>query len=98
MTSDIEREDPEWCKLSQKWLEIRHQMHLLEAEEKTLRDAIIQLAGDQNVTGGGLRVKRLTRKGLVQYAQIPELQNVDLEKYRKEPLTVWHLQPLTKKK
>jgi putative phage-type endonuclease len=34
----------------------------------------------------GLRINRLEKKGLVQYKNIPELQGVDLNKYRGDPI------------
>lgn len=35
---------------------------------------------------GGVRILRSGRKGAIEYAKIPELQGVDLEKYRKPPV------------
>jgi hypothetical protein len=34
--------------------------------------------------GVGVRVAKLTRRGSVEYEKIPELENVDLNAYRKE--------------
>lgn len=92
----MNREDKEWTDASQKWLDIHRQLEVLQAEEKALREVLIQIADSQNVTGGGIRLIRSLRKGNIQYAQIPELQNVDLEKYRKEPVEIWRLLPSDK--
>jgi YqaJ-like viral recombinase domain len=89
----VHREDAVWKETSQKWLSIHSQLEALKSEEKKLREALIQMAGTQNVTGGGIKLSRSLRKGSVQYSQIPELQKVDLEKYRKEPLEIWRLLP-----
>ena len=86
-----QRKDPEWTEISKKWLDIHRQMQVLEMEEKALRELLIQMAGVENVTGGGVRITRSIRKGSIQYSQIPELQNVDLEKYRKESTEIWTL-------
>ena len=94
----IHREDETWKEVSQQWLNIHAQMKSLEAEESRLRELLIQLAGSQNATGGGIKLTRSLRKGNIQYAQIPELRNVDLEKYRKEPMETWRLLPTDKKK
>lgn len=87
----VNREDKEWTETTQKWLNIHGQLETLEEEEKKLRETLIQMAGGQNVMGGDVRLTRSLRKGNVNYAQIPELQNIDLEKYRKEPIEVWRL-------
>ncbi len=94
----VKREDLEWAEVSKQWLEVHQKMQVLENEEKALREVLIQMAGVQNVTGGGVRLTRSLRKGNVQYGQIPELQNIDLEKYRKEPMEIWRLLPSDKKK
>ena len=96
-TPYAQREDQQWVDVSKKWLELHRQMKALESEEKSLREALIQMAGVENVTGGGVRITRSMRKGSIQYRQIPELQNVDLEKYRKEPTEIWTLLPSDKK-
>lgn len=92
-----QREDSDWTDISKKWLDIHLQIKTLEREEKTLREVLIQMAGVENVTGGGVRITRSMRKGSIQYGQIPELQNIDLEKYRKEPTEVWTLLPSVRK-
>lgn len=86
----VNREDEAWLETSQKWLQLHQQLEALKKEEKILRETLIQMADAQNVVRGGLRVMCSVRKGTIQYDQIPELQNVDLEKYRKEPTKVWH--------
>lgn len=93
----VQREDDEWTKISQKWLNIHRQLKSLEDEEKTLRGALIQMTENKNVTGGGIKLTRSLRKGNVQYHQIPELKDIDLEKYRKEPSEVWRLTAMNEK-
>lgn len=90
---DMKREDEQWVEISHKWLTIHREIAIMEAEERALREMLIQMAGTQNVTGGGVRLTRSLRKGSIQYSQIPELEQVDLEKYRKEPVEMWRLVP-----
>lgn len=87
----IDRLDEEWTQVSQKWLKIHQQLVDLEQEEKALRDELIQMSNNQNTKGGGITLTRTVRKGTVQYNLIPELKNIDLEKFRKEPAEVWRL-------
>lgn len=89
----VNRDDETWKETSRKWLNIHRQLESLESEEKSVREALIQMAGSQNAIGGGVRLTRSLRRGNVQYAQIPELQNIDLEKYRKEHIEIWRLSP-----
>lgn len=93
----VNREDEKWQETAQKWLAIRSQIEALECEEKKLRDALIEMADSQNAIGCGIRLTRSLRKGNVNYSQIPELINVDLERYRKEPIEVWRLSTTSSK-
>ena len=47
------------------------------------RRKVLELVGDRNIVYGDYSIKHLERKGVVNYDQIPELKNVDLDKYRK---------------
>jgi hypothetical protein len=87
----VHRDDEEWKEISKQWLNTHRQLETLEQDEKKLRETLIQMAGAQNTSGGGIRLTRSLRNGNVQYTQIPELKDVDLEKYRKEPTEVWRL-------
>ena len=87
----VNHEDEEWLQTSKKWLDIQSQIESLENQEKGLREHLISLADGKNSQGGGLRISRSMRKGTVQYSQIPQLKEVDLEKYRKGPSEVWRL-------
>ena len=87
----VYHEDEEWSLTSKKWLDIQSQIESLENQEKGLREHLISLADGKNSQGGGLRISRSMRKGTVQYSQIPQLKEVDLEKYRKGPSEVWRL-------
>jgi hypothetical protein len=41
--------------------------------------------------GGGIELQRITKKGSIEYDNIPELDFVDLEKYRKESSEYWKI-------
>lgn len=61
------------------------------AAEKALKTAREKLIGicKKSTRGCGVSVTKTTRAGAVQYDKIPELNGVDLSKYRKKPTTVW---------
>lgn len=91
--NEYKNEDSEWREVSKKWLVLQQQIKNLEEEEKQVRQTLITMANGENVSGGGVRLTKLVRKGNIQYDQIPELRMVDLEKYRKAPIEVWRLLP-----
>lgn len=56
-----------------------------ERIEKEERSRLQEYAKNGSVRGCGVRVMKLIRQGNVDYSSIPELKNVDLNKYRKKP-------------
>src|SRR6185437_1551437 len=82
----IVRQDPIWLEMASKWRELRSKSKALENEEKSLREELLKLTGSMNCQGGGLRVNKVVRKGNIKYNAIPELKQVDLERYR-DPIT-----------
>lgn len=85
----VQRNDDVWNTTAKKYLECQAKIKELEAEAKALKETMVSMAGDSNVMGGGLSLSKSVRKGHIEYAKVPELQNVDLEAYRKESITVW---------
>lgn len=67
----------------------------LEAQEKQLKaveeelKAYAKRSGKTALKGFGATVTQVTRQGNVEYRKIPELQGVDLEKYRGKSTTYW---------
>ena len=71
------------------WHEAKKMLAHWEATEKKLADALKEnpKVKDQRIKCGNFRVNKITRKGNVQYAKIPELAGVDLEPYRAKSST-----------
>lgn len=64
------------------------------AQLKAVEDQIKNYAktsGLDSLTCNGIAIKKIERKGAVDYAKIPELHEVDLEQYRKKPTTYWSI-------
>lgn len=61
-----------------------------EEKESNLKKALIERVGHKAQIGN-YTLNKSERKGAVQYDKIDLLRNVDLEKYRKAPSTVWSL-------
>jgi putative phage-type endonuclease len=81
----------EWETMAKEWKETNEQLKALTAKEKEYRQALITLACDGNATGAGIKLTKSIRKGTVDYSRIPELEGVDLDQYRKDPVVAWRL-------
>lgn len=84
-------ENPEWLDAASQWKQVSAQLSSLEKEEERLRQQLISLCQNQSSIGGGLRVSRILRKGSIDYAKVPQLQGINLEKYRKKPVECWKI-------
>lgn len=83
--------DASWnakAELLVQYKQLRKQYELLEA--KTLKE-LIALSNDDVAYGNGFFLTYDLRKGNVDYSSIPELQNIDLDKYRKPSYKAWTL-------
>lgn len=85
------KEDDIWHATASQWLSISKELQALEKKEKELRELLISQSHNTSSMGGGVRVSRIVRKGNVDYAKIPELQSVNLERYRKNPIETWRI-------
>jgi putative phage-type endonuclease len=70
---------------------IREKIKNLQKIEEYLEEQIFSECKDESCRIGKWRILRCTRKGAIKYKDIPELENVDLEKHRGEPVTFWKI-------
>jgi putative phage-type endonuclease len=84
-------EGAEWERQASEWKEINEAIKKLEKKEEELRQGLIDLARNQSVIGSGVRLTRYFKKGSVDYSAIPELKEVDLEKYRKSAIEAYRI-------
>ncbi|MFW9875232.1 MAG: lambda-exonuclease family protein [Candidatus Thorarchaeota archaeon] len=75
-----------WIELSEKWKVINKNLKSIEKQEKDLRKQLIKIAEKRNSIGNDIQLTFSAKKGNINYDEIPELKNVDLEKYRKSPV------------
>lgn len=80
-----------WARVAHEWKNTHFQLRELEAQEKMLRDTIISMSGKKNSIGGGIKVTRSLRKGNIDYQSIPELKEVIIDKYRKNPVESYRI-------
>lgn len=68
---------------------IRKRKKADEVREKEILAELVKLAGEKDASIHGRPLTKVERKGNVQYAKIPELEGVDLEKYRGKDSVFW---------
>lgn len=85
------RNDIAWMKAAISWEEAQTELEAAKIKENTFRDILIELAGNKNSIGQGVRVQRVVRKGAIDYKAVPQLKDVDLEKYRKDTMESWRI-------
>ncbi len=87
----IERDDDLWKHVAERYTMISQKRKELEKEEEELKTQLISMSDAKNCRGYGVSVSSYKRKGSVQYDKIPELQSIDLDKYRSEEKTMYRV-------
>lgn len=87
----LEKDDDIWRAASLAWMECHDELQTLKAREEELRETLIALSRHSNAVGAGLKLSRVIRKGPIDYQSIPELKDLDLEKYRKPIIESWRI-------
>lgn len=84
-----EREDLEWCELESRYIDLYNQEKALQKEKEVLSSQLKMLSGGASVIGKKIILTRYFNKGSIRYSDVPELKNVDLDKYRGPEIEVW---------
>jgi len=71
--------------------EILIQKKALEEREKVLKEKLIAKCDGRATQGTRLRFTPYERQGTVDYSKIEALKGIDLDKYRKPPITAWRI-------
>ncbi len=85
------KDDFGWMMLCNEWRSVQKAKKQILEREEQIRKEIIESSQDQNCYGSGIKVKKVIKKGCIDYSKIFELSNVDLEQYRKESTTYWKI-------
>jgi putative phage-type endonuclease len=56
----------------------------IEQEEEIARKKLIEISNNENVKGNIFKLKKIHRKGSIDYSKVEELNGIDLEKYRSQ--------------
>lgn len=83
---DIEHKtDADWIRVATEWRTCTALLKELIELEAMLREEIIALANEKNCSGAGIEVKKVSRKGVIDYDAAAKDMCVDFERYRKKP-------------
>jgi hypothetical protein len=92
-TIDLIERDAKWARVAEQAFKAKRQRVMYEALEQRLFNELKALSENQSSYAGRWAYVASYRVGIVDYASIPQLMGIDLDAYRKEPITVWQLQP-----
>lgn len=80
---------PEWKKHAERITLLRREIKSLQKEEKLILENLISVCDQGRATGCGISLNKIKRKGSIDYKIIPELEGVEVEKYRKKGSEYW---------
>lgn len=90
----ILREDDLWLNTVEELFQVRLQLSgydkLLE-KERNLKEMLQHLSMNKECRGGGIKLKKISRKGFMDLSLVPGLWGRDLEQYRKPPTEYWQV-------
>lgn len=81
----------EWVDYAKGIYELNIEIKRLQAIKEIHEDKLKELSEGNNSRGGGFTYKCIYKKGAVDYKKVPEIQNVDLDKFRKNQTVSWML-------
>ena len=90
--SDGPTKDKIWIDKASELFKVNRKRKLLARKYKQLSKDLQNLSNDQTTKRGRYEYRLISRLGPVNYSQIPELKDVDLEAHRKPNVSTWKLE------
>lgn len=87
----VTREDDDWDSRAKAWEFAEEQAKYWKEKAEAGKKSLIELSGDQSTMGCGVKLTTYYMPGKIDYAAIPELQQISLDSYRKAPIKCWRL-------
>ena len=87
----VKREDRAWLMLEEELSHLITQSKAIEEKKENLKRKLIDLCGEKPSIGYRIKMIPVHTKGHIDYISVPELQNVNLEAYRKPSTTRWRM-------
>lgn len=89
--------DEHWKDIAIRYAHLVKELKELKDEEEFLKSQFILFSDGKPAVGHGVTLARKTRKGRIDYGQIPALVDTDLELYRKPDASYWAVNVDSKK-
>ena len=89
--------DPRWRSVAVQYRQVRARLDAATTQERRLRAMLERMATSRRTFGCGVEVLKSFRRGTVDYALIPQLSGVDLERFRKPQVGVTRINLLEPK-
>lgn len=84
-------ESEAWTNLSNEYLRLDRIEKDSAKRKEEIKDLLIQLSGEENAKGNGITLQKIERKGIINYSLIPDLKQMDLERFRKPNTYSWRI-------
>lgn len=81
--------NPSFSDIAEEWRKTNQELRRLQEKERELKDTLINMCNGNSSIGGGVKLSKRVRKGSIDYSIIKELENVNLECYRKQNTEYW---------
>jgi len=85
------RTDDDYLTAAKVYREAKNALQVAQEAEKAAKQALIELSGGISCEGDGVYVSSYVRQGNVQYKNIPQLSEVNLDDYRGKSTTVYRV-------
>lgn len=76
---------------AENYLRIMDQIQNLQQDADLLKTQLIQHSKGESAIIGPLKMTKVMRKGAIQYENVPEMKDLDLDQYRKETVESWRI-------
>lgn len=77
--------------VSERYKDVLSMISALEDEKANLRDELLRIAGERNIKGNGLQIKKSIRKGAINYKLVPEELASKLDTFRAKDSEIWRI-------
>lgn len=85
------RHDAEWQFAVKNWKSANEKAKIYKKDEEHARQLLIHSCHSMNSKGEGVRVQKIMRKGFVDYSKIKELEGINMDQYRSDPIQSWRI-------
>lgn len=87
----VVRDDSQFINICSLLSNLKKEMDLIKEKEKEYREILISMSEGKNCICNDVKIQQVISSGRIDYSSIPEIQDIDLERYRKSPSKSWRI-------